>query len=124
MTRDLQNIANNDAQGPADLASDLGKYTDDPEEKPAVQELTRRVAVAVKGSKLTDEAARQLAEDLWEAIAARQNSERQMETLQNDVQSVLMSAGIPEPNAQQVAAQVGEVQRAVNDRPRRWYEFF
>jgi hypothetical protein len=40
------------------------------------------------------------------------------------VQSLLMSAGIAEPNAQQVAAQVGDVQRAISDRPRRWYEFF
>jgi hypothetical protein len=51
-------------------------------------------------------------------------SERQIETLQNDVQALLMSVGIAEENAQQVAAQVGDVQVAVTDRPRRWYELF
>jgi hypothetical protein len=40
------------------------------------------------------------------------------------MQSLLTSVGVPDANAQQVAAQVGEVQRAINDRPRRWYEVF
>jgi hypothetical protein len=124
VTKDLQNVHAKDPQAPADLASDIGKYTDDPTERPAVDELTRRVARVLPGSKLTEQAAQRLAVDLWAAVAARQSSERQVEALQNDVQSVLMSVGIPEPEAQQVAAQVGDVQRAVNDRPRRWYELF
>jgi hypothetical protein len=31
---------------------------------------------------------------------------------------------VTEPNAQLGAALVGDVQRAVGDRPRRWYELF
>jgi hypothetical protein len=61
---------------------------------------------------------------LWLSVAARDISERQIESLQNDTQSLLASVGIPEERAQQVAVQVGEVQRAVTNRPRRWYEFF
>ena len=124
VTKDLQSVAGKDPQAPANLASDIGKYTDDPTERPAVDELTRRVSRVLPGSKLTEQVAQRLAVDLWAAVAARQSSVRQMEALQNDVQSLLMSVGIPEPEAQQVAAQVGEVQRAVNDRPRRWYELF
>ena len=124
VTKDLLSVASKDPQAPANLASDIGKYTDDPTERPAVEELTRRVSRVLPGSKLTEQVAQRLAVDLWATVAARQNSERQTEALQNDVQSLLMSAGIAEPQAQEVAAQVGDVQRAVNDRPRRWYELF
>ena len=57
-------------------------------------------------------------------MAAVELSERQMEALQSDVVSLLMTEGIAEEDAQQVAAQIGEVQGAVATRPRRWYELF
>lgn len=124
VSRDLQNVAGNNPTGPEELAVDLGKYVIRPSAMPAVDELVRRTARVLPNTKLTDQTAQQLAHNLWVSIAAREMSERQVETLQNDVQSLLMSVGVAEPNAQQVAAQVGEVQRAVGDRPRRWYEFF
>ena len=57
-----------------------------------------------------------LAHNLWLSVAAREMSERQIETLQNDVQALLI-VGVAEEGAQQVAAQVGEVQSAVTLRP-------
>jgi hypothetical protein len=124
VARDLQNVSARNAQAPDELRDDLSKYTQRPTARPAVDELSRRVANVLPGSTLNDQDAQRLAHNLWVSIAAREISERQIESLQNDVQSILMAVGVAEENAQQVAAQVGEVQRAVTDRPRRWYEFF
>jgi len=125
--RGLQYVASgSDPAAPAELSADLRKYVEDEEVHavPAVDELSQRTIAAVKGATLPEQTAQRLAHDLWLAIMAREMSDRQVETLQNDTQSLLMSIGIAEENAQQVAAQVGEVQRAVTDRPRRWYELF
>ena len=123
--RDLDDIATGrDPAGSKNLADDLRKYARRSTAVPAVDELSRRAAGAVAGTKLSEQAAQRMAHTLWLSIAAREISERQIESLQNDTQSLLMSIGIAEENAQQVAAQVGEVQRAVTDRPRRWYELF
>jgi len=125
VTRDLQNIAaSRDPQAPTDLAADLRKYAQRPDARPAVDQLSLRTASVLPGVNLPEQAAQRLAHDLWLSVAARDLSERQIETLQNDVQSLLMSVGVAEENAQQVAAQVGDVQGVVTDRPRRWYELF
>jgi hypothetical protein len=124
VTKDLLNVVNKDPQAPQDLTNDLNKYNDDPEERAPIDELTRRVVAVLPSAKLSEQSAQQLAQSLWVTVTARQMSERQRETLQNDMQSLLTSVGVPDANAQQVAAQVGEVQRAINDRPRRWYEVF
>jgi hypothetical protein len=123
--RDLQNVASSrDPEASNDLAADLRKYAQRQSAKPAVEELSRRAASVLAGKNLPDQTAQQLAHDLWLSIAAREISERQVETLQNDVQSILMSIGVAEEGARQVAAQVGAVQSAGTDRPRRWYELF
>lgn len=125
VTQDLRNVAAaRDPQAPEDLVHDLRKYVRRSSAAPAVDELSRRAARALAGSTLTEQAAQRLAHDLWTAIEAREISDRQRESLQNGVQSLLMSVGVAEEGAQQVAAQVGEVQRQVTDRPRRWYEWF
>jgi len=125
VTRDLQNVASGrDPQAPTNLADDLRKYTDGPSAKLVVDELSQRAATVLAGVNLTEQAAQRLAHNLWLSVAASELSERQVETLQNDVQSLLMAEGVAEENAQQVAAQVGDVQGAVTARPRRWYELF
>lgn len=125
VARDLQNVATGrDPNGPADLANDLRKYTDVPAAQPLVDELSARTAKAIAGRDLPDQDAQRLAHNLWVSVYAKDLSERQIETLQNDMQSLLVSLGAGEDIAQQVAAQVGEVQGAVTLRPRRWYELF
>ena len=121
---DLQNVAKGDPAGPQDLADDLGKYPRRKEDVPSVNELSRRTVNLLAGRTVNEVTAQRLAHSLWTTVAARELSERQIETLQNEVQSILVSVGIAEPQAQQVAVQVGAVQKAVGDRPRRWYEFF
>lgn len=124
VARDLENLRGSNPTAPEELAHDLRKYVIRPSAVPAVDELSRRTSRVLPNTKLTEQTAQQLAHNLWVTVAARELSERQVESLQNDVQSLLMSVGVAEPNAQQVAAQVGDVQRAVGDRPRRWYELF
>lgn len=125
VTRDLQNVASGrDPQAPTDLADDLRKYAPSPDADSAVNELSERAAAVLAGVNLTEQAAQRLAHNLWLSVAARELSGRQVETLQNDVQSLLMAEGVAEENAQQVAAQVGDVQGVVTARPRRWYELF
>ena len=125
VVRDLQNVARaKDPQAPSDLVSDLRKFAQRRDAEPTVDELTRRTVTALGGIELPEQSAQRLAHSLWVSIAARELSERQVETLQSDVQLMLTSFGVTEANAQQVAAQVGEVQSAVGDRPRRWYELF
>ncbi len=124
VSHDLQNVARRDPEAPKDLADDLSKYPRRVTAVPSVNELTRRTATVLVGKTLNDTTAQRLAHSLWTSVAARELSERQVETLQNDVQSQLVAIGVAEPQAQQVAAQVGEVQKAVGNRPRRWYELF
>lgn len=125
VARDLQYIANaRDPEAPKNLADDLRKYAQPSSAVPAVDELSRRTAGALAGTQLTEQAAQRLTHNLWLSVAARDISERQVESLQNDTHSLLVSVGISEDRAEQVAVQVGEVQRAVTGRPRRWYELF
>ena len=125
VVRDLQNVAAaRDPQAPRDLADDLRKYASRPDAEPTVDELSRRAASAVGGLELPEQAAQRLAQSLWVSVAARELSERQIESLQNDMRLLLTSIGVTEPHAQQVASQIGEVQGAVTSRPRRWYELF
>jgi PBP1b-binding outer membrane lipoprotein LpoB len=121
---DLQNVARRDPSGPEDLRYDVTKYARRATEAPAIDELSRRTASVIAGKTLDDQTAARLAHSLWTSIMAREISERQVEALQNEMQSVLMSAGVAEPQAQQVAAQVGVIQKQVSNRPRRWYELF
>ena len=125
VARDLQSVAaSSDPQAPKDLADDLLKYAQRPSARPAISELSQRGAAALVGLKLTEQDAQRLAHTLWLSVSARELSERQVETLQNDVRSQLTSLGVAEERAQQVAARVGDVQGIVTNRPRRWYEMF
>ena len=125
VARDLQYIASgSDPAAPTYLESDLSKYARRASAAPVVVELARRTSAAVSGVKLAEQDAQRLTHNLWLSVAAREISERQVEGLQGDMQALLLSIGVPQDRAEQVAAQVGEVQRAVSDRPRRWYELF
>ncbi len=125
VVNDLQNVGSGrDPQAPRDLADDLRKYARKQSAEPAVDELSLRVTKAISGIALDEQAAQRLTHMLWLSAEARELSERQVEILQNDVQSMLVSVGVTQENAQLVAAQVGDVQIAVTQRPRRWYELF
>ena len=125
VARDLQNVATGrDPNGPEDLADDLRKYTEKPAARPLVDELSARTSKAIAGRELPEQDAQRLAHNLWVSVYAKDLSEKQIETLQNDMQAHLASLGVDEDSARQVALQDGEVQGSVTLRPRRWYELF
>ena len=123
--RDLQDVATRrEADAAQALVHDLGKYVVRPAAVPSVEELARRTAASLPGRIVSDEAAERLAYSLWVAATARELSESQIEQLQNDFRSQLTSLGVSDGDAAGVATQVGDAQRAVTDRQRRWYEMF
>ena len=123
ISRDLWNTANGNPDGMADLATDLGHYAEGRDGGPvATAELSRRLGQALAGKMFMVAEALPLAHSCWLAAAGRQLSDKQVEDLQNEVKSQLMSLGVDEQQAQGVATQVGVVQRAVTARQRRWYE--
>jgi hypothetical protein len=125
LSRDLLSIAGGDTQAPQDLRDDLVVFLDNKRERyPAVEELSRRTSEAIAGKKLPDQQAQRLAQQLWTTVAARQMSDKQVENLQKDVQATLTAAGVPDDRTERVVAQVNDVQKAVSDRKRRWYEWF
>ncbi|HEY6360887.1 MAG TPA: hypothetical protein VIX63_07260 [Vicinamibacterales bacterium] len=125
ISRDLLSVARGDAQARQDLADDLRVFVDsNVEAAPAVDELARRTAEVVAGRTLNDQNAQRLAHQLWTLTAAREMSDRQVESLQNDLHALLVEVGVPEDNALNVASQAGQVQQLVTNRERRWYEFF
>ena len=125
VARDLQNIASaRDPQARQDLADDLRKYTEAPDVLSAVDILSQRASTVLAGVDLQDEEAQRLAHTLWLTVVASELSESQMETLREDVLSLLLAEGIAENSAQEFVAQMGELQGAVAARPRRWYELF
>jgi hypothetical protein len=126
ISRDLTAVARGDQQAPQDLAEDLRVFIDGggADAESAVNELARRVSSVVAGKNLTDQNAQRLAHQLWTTIDARELSERQVETLQNEMQALLVAVGVPESEATNAAAQVGDVQASVTRRARRWYEVF
>lgn len=122
--RDLQSVAGGDAQAPKDLEEDLMVFVDTNEPRPPVQQLARVVSDSVTKKQLSDDNAEKLGQQLWTAVAARQLSNKQIETLQSDVATTLASVGVTHDAAQRVSAQVGETQKALTRRKKRWYEFF
>jgi hypothetical protein len=124
ISRDLMSASRGDTQARQDLAADLRVFVSKQEAVPAANELARRTSEVVDGKALNDQNAERLAHHLWTAAAAREMSQRQVESLQNDLHALLVSMGVPEDNALNVASQAGEVQRLVTTRERRWYEFY
>ena len=124
ISRDLMSVSRGDTQAQQDLAEDLRVFVDRKEAIPAANELARRTSDVVAGKTLDDQNAERLAHHLWTAAAARDMSQRQVESLQNDLHALLVSVGVPEDNALNVASQAGEVQKLVTTRARRWYEFY
>ncbi|HXD17731.1 MAG TPA: hypothetical protein VN654_12000 [Vicinamibacterales bacterium] len=123
ISRDLQNVASGDPSGPKELSDDLSHYAQGSSGgPPAAAELSRRLSEALTGKTFKLAQAIPVAHTAWVAVAARQLSEKQIEALQNEMKSGLMSIGASEQQAQNVADQVGAVQQAVTRRHRRWYE--
>ena len=123
ISRDLQNLASGNPAGPQDLSEDIGHYAEGTTGgQAAAAELSRRLGEALTGKTFKLAQAMPVAHTCWVTVAGRQLSEKQIESLKNEMKSELMSLGTSEQQAQSVADQVGVVQQAVTARHRRWYE--
>ena len=123
--RDLMSIAGGEVQARQDLADDLTVFVDtEAAAVPLVTDLSQRTGEALSGKTLTEQNSQKLAQQLWVAVAARDLSEKQVETLKNDYQATLIACGVPQDRAQGIAGQIEAVQKTVGDRKRRWYELF
>ena len=124
VARDLQYIADKrDPEAPKNLADDLRKYARRPSAVSAVDELSRRTAGAVAGSQLTEQDAQRLTHNLWLSVTARDISERQIESLQNDTQALLVSVGVRRTGRSRSPRRSARCS-ARNDPPPPWYELF
>ena len=68
-------------------------YTEKPAARALVDELSARTVKAITGRELAEQDAQRLAHNLWVSVYAKDLSERQIETLQNDMQAHLVSLG-------------------------------
>jgi hypothetical protein len=127
LSADLQNITAGHEEATKDLSDDLQVFVDvdeKPDAVPAIDELSRRVAAGLSRIDV-DEAGRQrVAKQLWLAVAGHDYSDKQLENLQADVHSAMLSVKATEQHAQAVASQALAVQQQVRNRQRRWYEVF
>ena len=125
VSRDLPNVAGGNASAPQELADDMkvwGTKSDEP--WPPGDELSKRLAMALKGKNLTEQTASQLARHIWIAIAGRELSARQVDRLEQDVKTLLVSAGASAENADGVAEQIDSVQQQVTTKQRWWFQVF
>ena len=125
--RDLSGVVNGDVQARQDFVDDMMAFVDleeAPEAEAPVKQLASQVLDAVVATKPQEAAVAPLLEHLYVAIRARELSENQVKTLEENVQTAASRMGVDDVKARALAAQAGIVQQAVTDRHRRWYEVF
>jgi hypothetical protein len=125
--RDLSGVVNGDAQARQDFVDDMMVFVDlqkSPGAEAPVKALATQVLDAAVATKPSEAASAPLLEHLYVAIAARQLSEGQVKTLEENVQAAASRIGLDDVKARALAAQAVIVQQAVTERHRRWYEVF
>ncbi len=124
MGRDLLAVASGDASGPRDFAEDLRSFAVSPAAADAADTLAARISDAVKGQKLTDQAAQQIAHTGWTIAAGRDLSDRQAKSAQDELRNQLTTLGSTPVTVDAAVAAAEATHAAVTARPRRWYELF
>lgn len=124
LSRDLLSVAGGEQQARQDFVDDLKVFARSPATAAAVEPFSQHFAEAVSGTKLTEQGAQQLAHSAWTVVAATELSSRQIDALEAEVKTNLVSAGVAADRATSVAADAKAVQQAISTRPRRWYELF
>lgn len=122
MKRDMESMVAGDQTALKDLTDDLSVFTEEQEGQTAVRGLTNTLAPMLMNRSINDETMTRIVTVLWTATAARDLSERQVDALKDDMRTVLMSVGVSQPDANLAAGRVGELQKAVTLRTRRWWE--
>lgn len=124
IARDMINVVNKDPDAAEDLRADLSKYGADAEATAQIDAFARQLAQALADARLEDATAQQLAKTLWTAVTAKELSTRQVDALERELEDLLARAGVPEERAQGLANRLDEMQQAITDNPKRWYQLF
>lgn len=124
MSRDLLAVASGEASAPRDYADDLRVFALTPAGLDATDTLAARISDAVKGQKLTEQAAQQLAHTGWSIVAGRDFSDRQAKGSQDELKNQLTALGAQPTAIDAAVAAADATHKAVALRPRRWYELF
>jgi hypothetical protein len=122
LKRDLEAVIAGDQSAVQDLSDDLIVFSAEPEAQTAVKGMAITVSSMLVNKKVNDETQTKIVSLLWMAVAARELSERQTDAVKDDVRNTLLSVGVTQPDANLAAGRVGDVQKAVTRRTRRWYE--
>lgn len=121
ISRDLQNVANRDANAPAELLDDLTYLEPVPRPPAQLKEFADSLAAALGGAKLPDPEARQMATLVFQLVAARDMSEAQIEQVATDLRELLVKVGaMPQP-ADRAAAAGSALAGEVTQNQKRWY---
>ena len=122
LKRDLETLVAGDQTAVKDLSDDLGVFTEEPDGHIAIRALSNTVGPMLLMKQVNDDALTRIATVMWTAAAGRDLSERQVDGLKDEMRNVLTSLGVSQPDANLAAGRVGDVQKAVTYRTRRWYE--
>jgi hypothetical protein len=122
LKRDLAAVVGGEQQAVQDLTDDLMVFIDEPEGKTTTQAMATTICSMLVKRPVSDEMQTKIVNLMWTAVAARELSERQMDALKDDVRNTLLAVGVTQPDANLAAGRVGDVQKAVTLRSRRWYE--
>jgi hypothetical protein len=124
ISRDLLSVAAKADGAVNDLTDDLANISSLAPPLPMVRDMARALDGALAGKSPSPEATQQLAETVFVALAARELSESQIETLTTEVGDRVRKAGGDEAGASAVAAAAARIQAEITNNPRRWYHFF
>ena len=121
ISRDLQNLANSDANAPAELLDDLTYLEPVPRPPARLKELADSLAAALRGAKLPDTEARQMATLVFQLVAVRDMSEAQIAQLSSNLRDALVKAGGQAEPAERAAAAGSALAAEITQNKKRWY---
>lgn len=123
ISRDLQAVAERRTGAVDDLRSDIANLSADEPPEDLVRELTTRLNDALTGTTLPDDKAIGIARKLFVATTARDLSQRQQQTIKQEVARALADAGVTPPKAESVATVTDEIQTVMNRNRKRWWHW-
>ena len=124
VSRDLLAVTSKSPSAVQDLTDDLANFAAGDEGARHGREMAKRLAASLEGTKLSEEAAHQIARDLFVAFSARELSKTQVAKLRENLGSVFVKTGVQQASAEPVLEHVEVVQADVTTAKPRWWQFF
>jgi hypothetical protein len=121
ISRDLQHIANGEAQAEMELNDDLMNLDGGWRPDVRVRELTRSLSVVLAMRTVPDAAALALARELFIASTGRDLSVRQIDQLESNVREIVAGLGADGDGATRVSAAARALAAEVTENRLRWF---